>query len=180
MKMRLKLFTALLMFSLGPTKAQDISIIITGEITIPPCTINSNANIDVDFGNVSVMDVANVDNIKTFSVPVNCTYYEGTPYVKVIGTQLSGAASNILATDINDFGIALYQGESTKVPMILGDGESAGKSYFLGYPIQPGVMSVVNQASGQFTFTAVPYQLGTKLLPAGAFAASASISISYQ
>ncbi|WP_293602433.1 fimbrial protein [Pluralibacter sp.] len=181
MKIYLLLFTVMLV-SMRPVNAEDVNITITGEIVIPPCIVNNGGNIDVDFGSVSVTDVTNARNVKTLSVPVTCTYYQGTPYVRVRGTQLSGAASNILATDVSRFGIALYQGTSAdpSAAMMLGDGQSGSNGSYLGYPIQSGSLSGVNQANGQFTFTAVPFQLGSTLLAAGAFSASASMSISYQ
>jgi minor pilin subunit PapF len=162
-----------------PASADDIIINITGEIVVPPCLVNNGGTIDVDFGDVSVTDVANARNVKTLNVPVSCIHYLGTPYVKVSGTQLSGAASNILATNISNFGIALYQGSSTSVPMVLGNGTSYGTAGYIGYPVQSG-LSAVNDASSTFTFTAVPYKQGSGFPAAGAFSASANMSISYQ
>lgn len=159
--------------------ADDITVNITGMIVIPPCTVNNGNTIDVDFGNISVTDVANNQNIRTQNVPVNCAYYQGIPYVKVTGSQLSGAATNILATNISQFGIALYQGSGTTQPMALGNGTPDRNGGYVGSVVQSG-LSGVNQANGQFTFTAVPYLLGTAFPAAGAFSASANMSIIYQ
>lgn len=168
-----------MMLATTSASADDVIVNITGEIVTPPCTINNGGTIDVDFGDISVTDVANARNEKTLDVPVTCVYYQGTPYVKITGTQLSGAASNILATNISNFGIALYQGNSIGVPMVLGNGTSNGNGGYIGTPLTSG-LSGGNSASSTFTFTAIPYQLGAALPAAGAFSASASMSISYQ
>ncbi|ROS10824.1 minor pilin subunit PapF [Raoultella sp. BIGb0399] len=154
--------------------AEDIVVNITGEIITPPCVINNGAAIEVNFDNVSVTDVANARNLRTLTVPVTCIYYKATPYVKVTGTQLSGAGSHVLRTNITNFGIALYQGNGTGVPMKLND-----NGLYPGFPLLAG-LSAVNQASGQFTFSALPYQLGSQFPASGAFSATANMSITYQ
>ncbi|HHN9466592.1 TPA: fimbrial protein, partial [Escherichia coli] len=83
--------------------------------------------------------------------------------------------TNVLKTDVDNFGIALYQGDGTTVKLVLGNGKHNGKDS-IGYPIQAGLSG---KESGTFTFTAIPFKEGNKELAAGAFTASANMSISY-
>ena len=171
------------MLTAGSVQAVDVNLTVKGVITIPPCNVNNSGTIEVDFGNIPVTALTNGNNagyLKQQSVPVTCDYYQGTPYVRVTGTQLSGAGTNVLATSTSRFGIALYQGSGTSVAMTLGNGTTGVNGENLGYRVQSGALSGVNQASGQFTFTAVPYQSGSTQLTAGEFTATANMSISYQ
>ncbi|EKR2566580.1 fimbrial protein, partial [Escherichia coli] len=156
------------------TLAVDVPIKITGTIQIPPCEVNEGREIVVDFKDVSVTDVANDRNRRKVDVPFRCSYSQGKAYVKVAGTQL-GSNTNVLKTDVDNFGIALYQGEGTATKLVLGDGKHNGQDS-IGYPIQSGLSG---KESGTFTFTAIPFKEGNKELTAGAFTASANMSISY-
>lgn len=159
----------------GRVALADVTVNIIGEIVIPPCVVNNGNPIEVDFEDISIIDVSNARYEKILSVPVACTYYQGAAYVKVTGTMLSGAAgSNVLATNISNFGIALYQGSGTVTPLRLGDGATG-----LGYAITNGLTGG-GTASENFTFTAKPYKQGSSVLGTGAFTASANMSISYQ
>ncbi|HBH5027528.1 TPA: fimbrial protein [Escherichia coli] len=165
---------ASLLLTAAQALAVDIPIKITGTIQIPPCQVNDGKTIVVEFGDVSVTDVANERNRRKVTVPVKCSYAQGTAYVKVTGTQL-GSNTNVLKTDVDNFGIALYQGDGTTVKLVLGDGKHNGQDS-IGYPIQAGLSG---KESGTFTFTAIPFKEGNKELAAGAFRASANMSISY-
>lgn len=150
-----------------------VTVTITGEVVVPPCTVNNNQTIEVDFGNIPVTDLGNAAFRQKKAVPVTCTYFQGTPYVKVAGTALTGAGNNVLVTNVTNFGIALYQGDGTGTPMVLGGGSGN-----VGYPVTSGLGSA--GASNTFTFTAAPYKKpGAADLEAKAFTATASMSIIY-
>lgn len=169
------LMAASLLLTSAQALAVDVPIKITGTIQIPPCQVNDGKTIVVDFGDVSVTDVANERNRRKVTVPVKCSYAQGIAYVKVTGTQL-GSNTNVLKTDVDNFGIALYQGDGTAVKLVLGDGTAHNGQGPIGYPIQTGLSG---KESGTFTFTAIPFKEGNKELAAGAFQASANMSISY-
>lgn len=168
------LMAAGLLLTSAQALAVDVQIKITGTIQIPPCLVNEGRQIVVDFKDVSVTDVANERNRRKVDVPFRCSYSQGTAYVKVTGTQL-GSNTNVLKTDVSNFGIALYQGDGTATKLVLGDGKHNGMDS-IGYPITTGLSG---KESGTFTFTAVPFKEGNKELTAGAFQASANMSISY-
>lgn len=167
-------------FGIKPVKAVDVNIKIIGEIYIPPCKINGNdAEIQVSFDKISLYEVDGYKNAKTKTITVSCDYYQGTPYIRMDGTTLSGVGDNVLKTtgaNPSTLGIALYQGGdvNTAYPLRIGAGEQ-GK---YGYKITRGLTGQ-NTASGQFTFTAVPKNSGTGNLNAGRFSATATMSINY-
>ncbi|EDM5312995.1 TPA: fimbrial protein [Salmonella enterica subsp. enterica serovar Typhimurium] len=165
----------LLLLLTGSVSAVDVTVNITGEIVIPPCTVNNGQTIEVNFGDVPVSDVTNSRYRQKKDVTVTCTYYQGTPYIKITGTQLTGAGTHVLRTNISNFGIALYQGDGVGTPLILGNGTSNGNEY-IGYPVNSGLNGA---PSGIFTFTATPFKTGSTELSAGAFSATASMSITY-
>lgn len=157
----------------------DVQVLITGEIYNPPCEINDNNRIVVDFEKIALQKVDGSAYQKSVTVPVKCLYYAGTPYVTVSGTQLEGAPDNVLKTsstgvNASRLGVALYQGSGIETGLVLGNGTSGR-----GYPITRGFTNV-GEASSTFTLTAVPYKNGSGDLEAGFFSATASMSILYQ
>lgn len=180
MKLLLALMGSGFFFGVQPVYAVDLNIKITGEIYIPPCKINGNdTEILVPFNKISLYEVDGVKNAITKTVTVSCDYYQGTPYVRIDGTLLSGAGDNVLKTmgaNASILGIALYQGDNvnTSYPLRIGMGEQ--NAY--GYKITRGLTGQ-NTANGQFTFTAVPYKHGSGTLNAGTFSATATMNITY-
>ncbi|ECT8107323.1 fimbrial protein [Salmonella enterica] len=157
-------------FTSAKTLAADVPIKITGTIQIPPCEVNEGKVIVVDFKDVSVTDEANKNNLRKVVVPFRCNYSQGTAHVKLTGAPL-GSHKNVLKTNVDYFGIALYQGEGTAIKLLLGNGQDS-----IGYPILSGLSG---KEKGTFTFTAIPFKERDKKLTAGAFTASANMSISY-
>lgn len=178
-KLLLMLMGCCVICGIQPAMAVDVNIKITGEIYIPPCQINGGSDITVDFEKMSLHDVNGSNNAVTKTVSFTCEYYKGNPYIQVMGITLSGAAENVLQTtgaNQSMLGIALYQGSDVNAafPLKIGVGEQ-GK---YGYQIMRGLTGQ-NNASGAFTFTAVPVKLGSGTLNAGSFSATATMSISY-
>ncbi|ELG5397438.1 fimbrial protein [Salmonella enterica] len=155
--------------------AVDVPVNIKGEIVIPPCLVNNGQNIEIDFKEIPVSAVTNKQYNKKTDIPVTCAYYQGVPYIKVTGAQLTGAGAHVLRTNIGNFGIALYQGDGVGTPLVLGNGTSNGREY-IGFPVTRGLAGT---SSGIFTFTAAPYKAGSTELAAGVFSATANMSITY-
>ena len=174
LKLTATLFFCSTFFLCSPTIAEDIPINITGEVFLTSCQVNNGKVIEVDFGDISVTDVSNARNQKTIAIPVSCDYSQGTAYVKVTGSQL-GSYTNVLASNVTNFGIALYQGEGTSTKLVLGNG-LGNTTTSIGYPITNGLSGT---DTGVFVITAVPFKDGSSQLEAKAFSASASISITY-
>jgi minor pilin subunit PapF len=163
-------------FGLPSAYAVDVNIKITGEIYIHPCKVNNNTDFTVSFPPMSLYEVDGATNAVTTPLSLSCDYYQGTPYIRITGTTLSGAGDNVLQTNIEGLGIALYQGNgvNTAYPLRTGAGEQ-GK---YGYEITRGLDGQGTQ-NGTFTFTAVPYKQGSGTLVAGNFSATATMSITY-
>jgi minor pilin subunit PapF len=148
-------------------------LIVSGTVLIPPCEVNSNAVLDVDFGSIPLSGTTGPDAAfqQVRSVPVVCQYYQGTPHVRLTGT-VQGGTTSCITTNINDFCINFFQGDGTGTEMVVGPGFNNN-----GYPITAG-LSGANTASGTFNFTMVPNRQATTL-QAGAFNATATMSIIY-
>ncbi|MCU6345181.1 fimbrial protein [Escherichia coli] len=167
------------LFLIKSAMAVEYNIKIAGEIYIPPCKINNDADIQISFGKISLREVDGYKNVVTKTVSITCEYYQGVPYIRVDGSVLSGAGDNVLETtgiNASSLGIALYQGNDVNIsyPLRIGTGKQ-GK---YGYKITRG-LTEQNTTSGQFTFSAVPYKYGSMELLAGNFNATATMSISY-
>lgn len=181
-KLLLALMGSGFLFGIQPAGAVDVNIKITGEIFIPPCTINNGAEIKVPFGEMLLYDVNGKNNAKTTSVSVACTYYQGAPYIRIEGAA-QGTGSNILQTtgaNPSSLGIALYQGSdvNTAYPLRTVTGTGTGTQGKYGYKITRGFTGQ-NSSTGAFTFTAVPVKYGSGELKAGYFEATATMSIHY-
>ncbi|EBI2856033.1 fimbrial protein [Salmonella enterica] len=168
------------MLNINSAQAIDVNVRITGEILIPPCKINNDAVVNVTFGKIALQKVDGVQSAVSKTLDVNCDYYQGTPYIVVAGNAMTGVVDkNVLETagdNAGRLGIALYQGNgvNTSAPMKIGTGGDKGA---YGYPVIRGLSG--SGASGQFTFTAVPWKKSTAQLLAGQFSATATMSISY-
>ncbi|MFV5712020.1 fimbrial protein [Escherichia coli] len=181
---KLKILTALIgcFFWAGiqTACAAEINVNITGEIYIPPCKINGNdTDIIVSFDNMSPYEVDGLKNAVTKTIAISCYFYQGTPYIRMDGTVLPGAGDNVLnttGTNSSSLGIALYQGADVNAsyPLRIGAGEQGE----FGYKVTRGLTGQ-NTANGQFTFTAVPYKSGSGTLSAGAFSATATMTLNY-
>lgn len=181
MNIRSLVVTVSTLFLAVPAIATDVRVKVTGEVNIAPCQVN-NGNI-IEFTFTHIMSTKKIDGqayAQSKTIPFNCGYYHGIPYVKVIGLALSGAPENVLKATISQspaasLGLALYQGSLVNpgFELLLGAGPNG-----LGYPIVSGLTGENSATDGRFTFTAVPYSLDPNL-PAGNFSATASLSISY-
>ncbi|MGL4434148.1 MAG: fimbrial protein [Plesiomonas shigelloides] len=172
---RLFFFIVLMLFSMSLyTYAGQATTQIPITATVRPslCVINGNQPINFNFGLMSTLKVNGINYAQTKTVSVVCDYFVNKPIISVSGNILSNSMNNVLATNINDFGIALYQGagvdDSYKLAL------TNGQSILRG-------LTGVNSANGIFTITAVPFSLSpSNGLNTGDFNASASIAIYYQ
>ncbi|HDY1778226.1 TPA: fimbrial protein [Escherichia coli] len=170
--MRITVFLLMFLCFLSDLCAVDIPVNITGTIIIPPCQINNNNPVDVDFGNIRVSELDAKEHIKVVSFPVYCPYHQGKAYVKMTGKGMAGK-DNVLETNIGGLGIELYQGEGTGKHLILGGGASG-----YGYEVINS-FSERNVRESMFTFTAKIYKEGSATINPGEFNASAIMDIAY-
>ena len=159
------------------TSALATNMSFTGNLVIPNCTVTVNGGNPIAFGNIEIQNVDNQKGARQVTAALSCPYHVGTPYIKITGNALTGTESeeNVLTTDKDWLGIALYQGsavEPTK-KLKLGNGLAGN-----GYAITDGLANGTNTEQ-TFTFTSVPYSSDyTKLTP-GNFSASATMEVIY-
>ncbi|MFW0929551.1 MULTISPECIES: fimbrial protein [unclassified Providencia] len=171
-----KFWVGILYFCAFSSLAVDVPIKISGTVKVPPCIINKNEKIIFNFKTVQIDKVNNHDNSITKEISIDCQYYQGKPYINVVGDKLANAPNNVLNTKGNTgLGIALYQGSSVNntYPLIIGNNINS-----LGNEIING-LSGKGQKNGIFSITAVPYALNTSNLAPGKFESTAKIVITY-
>ncbi|EBG4357932.1 fimbrial protein [Salmonella enterica subsp. enterica] len=170
----------MLLSAIGYSKTENINIRISADVYIPPCKINNDALVTVSFGKISLRTVDGTQSAVSKTLDVSCDYYQGTPYIVVGGSAMTGVVDNNVLETTGDnagrLGIALYQGAGvdSSAPLKIGTGGDKGA---FGYPVIRGLS--VTGGSGQFTFTAVPWKKSNAELQAGQFNATATMSISY-
>jgi minor pilin subunit PapF len=156
--------------------AVDVPINISGIIKIAPCIINKNEKITFNFKAIQVQNIDNHYGAVTKELPIECQYYQGKPYVNVIGNRLENAPNNVLKTQGNTgLGIALYQGSTINASYPIPIGNSSSE---LGVQITNGLVGQ-GQTQGTFSITAVPYAENISDLAPGKFESTAKIIITY-
>ena len=158
----------------SPTWAINVNVNITGELYIPPCTINNNNNVNISFGKIINKKINGQNYLKTIVIPLQCEYEQGVGYVRILGIPLPNAPDNVLLTNsgINTgkLGIAMYQGGSIDKnhPLKIGNGTQ-----------NKGFKITTNISNQHFIFTIVPFKINTDKLVSGDFTASATMDITY-
>lgn len=151
----------------------DTAISFSGNLTIPLCTVNNNAEVKVDFKDIEIQTLVAADkaySIKEFSVPVNCPYTIGTPSITVNSSAIHNATNGVLQTSKYSEGLVVY--------MLKKDATTA-------LPI--GAASDISQSmtgtgnNRTLTLNAGVGRIGElDTLTAGTFTASATMQVSYQ
>lgn len=130
------------------------AIQVTGTVFLPPpCQINSNASVNVEFGDIRT-DLIDGETYGSQVIPASITC-DSAPSAQ-LQVRLNGIAdssgSSILRTSVSGLGIR-----------ILHDGDD--------FPLN----APVDVAQGSFSLTAVPITANSKLLQAGEFSAIATL-----
>lgn len=136
---------------------------VTVKVTVveaPPCVINNNQTIEVNFGNVMTSRIDGSNYEQTLYYTLSCTGNASNALkMQIVGTQAgSGFTGNVLQTDAAGLGIALRNGGSA---MALNSWTN------FTYPTLP-------------VLTAVPVRAAGAGLSGGDFSASATMRVEYQ
>lgn len=152
------MLTAVMFPELLPA-ATTVTVRVT-VIEAPPCVINNNQTIEVNFGDVMTNRVDGSNYEQALNYTLSCTGNASNALkMQLVGTQAgSGFASNVLQTDAAGLGIALKNGGSA---MALNSWTN------FTYPTLP-------------VLTAVPVKGSGVTLSGGAFSASATMRVEYQ
>ncbi|TQI82243.1 type 1 fimbria pilin [Serratia fonticola] len=141
-----------------PVNAMQVNI--RGTVILPPpCTINNNQTIRVDFGDeVMTTRIDGVNYKQVISYTLDCDIQKTNDLKMSIQGGPAGFNSGLLSTNKPDLGIALYQGTQQV---------NINSWFNYTYPNQP-------------VLYAVPVKRSGATLTGGEFAASATLLIDYQ
>ncbi|EFI6096023.1 fimbrial protein [Escherichia coli] len=111
-----KTMTKFMLFSMlfaGASVQAADNLTFKGNLIIPNCTINNNAPLETNFGDVEIQTLGSNPNMysheKLLSIPVRCPYNLGTPKMKISGklhTPAKGAAG--IQTSKYNEGLVIY------------------------------------------------------------------------
>lgn len=160
-----------------PVYALDVDIKIDGDVVIPPCIINGGVGINIDFKSIDGDKIDGINYAQEKTIPINCGYYSGTPYIQITGSKLLRAPDNVLRATIAGnsttfFGLAFYQGSTISSAAGIKISDSVRQ------PVTAG-LSAKNSASSNFTFVVVPYAINSVRDINGDFSATASMTFIY-
>jgi type 1 fimbria pilin len=135
------------------------TINVTVILTAPPCKISNNNIIEIDFGN-DVQTTLVDGSYKKMQVPYTVQCEAGAPSAMNIRIEGTGAMfdSNVLATNISNFGIAILN-DGARLPI------NSPKDFT--YPNWPRLY-------------AVPVKRTGAILKGGAFSAAAIMKVEYR
>jgi type 1 fimbria pilin len=140
--------------------ASALPVNIRGTIILPPpCTINNNQTIRVDFGDeVMTTRIDGVNYKQTIVYSLSCEIQKSNDLKMSILGGTAGFGTGLLSTNKNDLGIALYYGTQRL---------NINTWFNYTYPNQP-------------VLYAVPVKRSGATLTGGEFTASATLLIDYQ
>ncbi len=168
-RIRMRCRRLALLFAMLPLLADAApSSTVTVKVTVvapPPCTINDNRPIEVDFGNVTTTRVDGNNYLMPVNYTINCSgSVESGMKIQVSGTPAGFGDSSVLRTTITGLGIALktdFGGSGRMLPFDI-------NQWWHGYnPNQP------------WAFWAVPVKQSGTALRGGEFTASATMRVAY-
>jgi type 1 fimbria pilin len=138
----------------------NVPVNIRGTVIIPPpCTINNNQTIRVDFGDeVMTTRIDGVNYKQAITYSLSCDIQKSNNLKMSIQGTVASFNSALLRTDKNGLGIALYRGTQ---PL------NANTWFNYTYPSKPELYAVLVKQSGA-------------TLTGGEFTAAATLLIDYQ
>lgn len=138
-------------------RTSTVTVLVT-VVEVPPCIINGNRVIEVDFGDVIVSQIDGTRNMETVNYSLECTGQTTNAMKLAIQGNPTTFDNTALKTNVEDFGIAMrINGQ----PMAINSWMN-----FL-YPNKP-------------VLQAVPVKRAGIDLPAGDFSAGATLMVEYQ
>ncbi|HEJ0329746.1 fimbrial protein [Serratia marcescens] len=142
-------------------KAANSSTSVTVKVTVvapPPCVINGDRTIDVDFGNVNTTDVDGQNHLTTVDYTLECESGSSNAMKMAIMGSPTAFDGSALQTNITDFGIAL---KANGMPLTINNWLN------FTYPDKP-------------VLQAVPVKRNGVTLKGGEFSAGATMMVNYQ
>lgn len=152
----------------------DMDINYSGELFVPPCTVNSGNPVSVDFGEIIRENLANADTpylAQDFPVALTCSdYISGLPQLTLTASAVHDAPSGTIQTSKYSEGLIIYlrqQGGVAPIP--------------IGTPTDVSAsMAGEGNAKTLTLNAAVGRYLAQEALMAGPFTATANLLVVYQ
>ncbi|WP_175610752.1 fimbrial protein [Escherichia coli] len=170
-KKKLYFFTGVFLLLIS-VDSFGVNINIKGEVKIPPCFINNGQNILVDFNRVDIRSLNESAISKKIEIPIQCSYYQGEPYILINGTVMDSQVNTLKTTGVNTehLGVRLYQGGQVNETNLLNLNKAIR--------IQSGITNK-NNSQGLLTLTAALWVDGKEALTPGQFSSTATIGLYY-
>ncbi|WP_170870454.1 fimbrial protein [Pantoea sp. 1.19] len=163
----------LLCAALVASAAADTLMQFKGNLVVPVCTVNNNAQVTVDFGDIEIQTLVTSNTpyaMQSSVIPIVCPYVSGKPMLTVTASSVYNAAQGILQTSKFSEGLVVFlrQKDSTKILPI-------------GTPTLVTDSVTLNGNVGTLTLNAGVGTVGdSSKLTAGPFTASATLQVQYQ
>ncbi|WNN44045.1 MULTISPECIES: fimbrial protein [Winslowiella] len=111
LRFKIKIGTLLAACILPLTAQADTSMVFTGNLVVPLCTVNNNTQVTVPFGDVEIQTLTAVNtpyDLQEITIPVNCPYTLGAPRLTVTSSTVHDAAQGVLQTSKYSEGLVVY------------------------------------------------------------------------
>lgn len=162
------------------TSAQAVdNLRFKGNLIIPNCTINNNAPLETDFGNVEIQQLVQANTgyySRLVPVKLNCPYNIKTPKISISG--------NRAAKTINGIQTSKYNTEKLVVWLRASDASSSwGEAININSNLQKLPTAAITGTGGNKTLyltASVGREEGIDLLTPGPFTASANLQVRYE
>lgn len=151
---------------ISPAQSKSIQANFSGRLIDIPCKFNHSGDLDFDFKEVVAQNIDNNDQSVEKNVSVTCDSNSPSQLLtlRISGTQLAGAATNIADSGLPDMGIVLTNADN-------------GNAINLGDAITDA--SVDNQLSLNLKATLMNNKPGTTL-STGDFSTELTLSVKYE
>ncbi|AIA45943.1 fimbrial protein MrfE [Serratia sp. FS14] len=141
------------------TDAATVTVSVTVQVP-PPCVINGNRTIEVDFGEILTVSVNGSNYKKRVDYTLECSGRKSNALQMKIQGNVTSFDPTALRTNINDFGVALHA-----------NGQPLNINSWLKFTYSDNQTPLLE---------AVPVKKAGKTLPGGAFTAGATLLVAYQ
>ncbi len=139
--------------------ATTVTVSVTVQVP-PPCVINGNRTIEVDFGEILTVSVNGSNYKKKVDYTLECSGSKSNALQMKIQGNATSFDPTALQTNISDFGVALHA-----------DGQPLNINSWLKFTYSDNQTPLLE---------AVPVKKTGKTLPGGAFTAGATLLVAYQ
>lgn len=170
-------FAVLMMYSFFSMAADNLQF--KGRLVIPNCIVNNNKSVEVDFGDVEIQTLININTPyhgRDFHVPLNCPYTIGVPKLKISSSMPYNSASAILRTSKHPLNGSVAEG----LVVFLRKGGGSDALKLNTYLDVSGLITGTTNSKKITLYAALGRVNSMAALTPGPFTSSASIVLKYE